>query len=55
MVYQYMYSPDGTMHGFVNHTLSHFNVSNFQDGKEPMDPMQLGYAVEICRWELNLS
>uniref|UniRef100_A0A3Q3D896 Anoctamin n=1 Tax=Hippocampus comes TaxID=109280 RepID=A0A3Q3D896_HIPCM len=51
MVYQYMYSPDGTMHGFVNHTLSYFNVSNFQEGKEPMDPMQLGYAVEICRYK----
>ncbi|XP_061140189.1 anoctamin-1-like isoform X1 [Syngnathus typhle] len=51
MVYQYMYSPDGTMHGFVNHTLSYFNVSNFQDGKEPMDPIQLGYAVEICRYK----
>uniref|UniRef100_A0A8D3D8N9 Anoctamin n=1 Tax=Scophthalmus maximus TaxID=52904 RepID=A0A8D3D8N9_SCOMX len=27
MVYQYMYSPDGSMHGFVNHTLSYFNVN----------------------------
>ncbi|XP_061678278.1 anoctamin-1-like isoform X2 [Syngnathoides biaculeatus] len=51
MVYQYMYSADGTMHGFVNHTLSYFNVSHFQDGKEPMDPMQLGYPVEICRYK----
>ncbi|XP_077567984.1 anoctamin-1-like isoform X1 [Stigmatopora nigra] len=51
MVYQYMYSPDGTMHGFVNHTLSYFNVSHFQDGKEPLVPMQLGYAVEICRYK----
>ncbi|XP_054632330.1 anoctamin-1-like isoform X2 [Dunckerocampus dactyliophorus] len=51
MVYQYMYSPDGTMHGFVNHTLSYFNVSHFQDGKEPMDPLQLGFAVEICRYK----
>ncbi|XP_061775942.1 anoctamin-1-like isoform X6 [Nerophis ophidion] len=51
MVYQYMYSPDGTMHGFVNHTLSYFNVSHFQDGKEPMDKMQLGFAVEICRYK----
>ncbi|XP_061878315.1 anoctamin-1-like isoform X1 [Entelurus aequoreus] len=51
MVYQYMYSPDGTMHGFVNHTLSYFNVSHFQDGKEPKDQMQLGFAVEICRYK----
>uniref|UniRef100_A0A672FJ30 Anoctamin n=1 Tax=Salarias fasciatus TaxID=181472 RepID=A0A672FJ30_SALFA len=41
MVYQYMYSPDGSMHGFVNHTLSYFNVSHFQEGKETMSPMQL--------------
>uniref|UniRef100_A0A8C4EEJ5 Anoctamin n=1 Tax=Dicentrarchus labrax TaxID=13489 RepID=A0A8C4EEJ5_DICLA len=51
MVYQYMYSPDGSMHGFVNHTLSYFNVSHFQDGKEPMDPLHLGYHVEICRYK----
>uniref|UniRef100_A0A3P8UL78 Anoctamin n=1 Tax=Cynoglossus semilaevis TaxID=244447 RepID=A0A3P8UL78_CYNSE len=51
MVYQYMYSPDGSMHGFVNHTLSYFNVTHFQDGKEPMDPVHLGYPVEICRYK----
>ncbi|KAM8860908.1 anoctamin-1 [Synchiropus picturatus] len=51
MVYQYMYSPDGTMHGFVNHTLSYFNVSHFQSGREPMDPLQLGYHVEMCRYK----
>ncbi|XP_067358638.1 anoctamin-1-like isoform X2 [Channa argus] len=51
MVYQYMYSPDGSMHGFVNHTLSYFNVSHFQDGKETMDPLHLGYRVEICRYK----
>ncbi|CAL9697025.1 unnamed protein product [Knipowitschia caucasica] len=51
MVYQYMYSPDGSMHGFVNHTLSYFNVSHFQEGKEPMDPMRLGYPVDICRYK----
>uniref|UniRef100_A0A3Q4H5I6 Anoctamin n=1 Tax=Neolamprologus brichardi TaxID=32507 RepID=A0A3Q4H5I6_NEOBR len=48
MVYQYMYSPDGSMHGFVNHTLSYFNVSHFQDGKEPMDP---SHPVVICRYK----
>ncbi|XP_039989530.1 anoctamin-1-like isoform X2 [Xiphias gladius] len=51
MVYQYMYSPDGSMHGFVNHTLSYFNVSHFQDGKETMDPLHLGYPIEICRYK----
>nr|XP_046239776.1 anoctamin-1a isoform X2 [Scatophagus argus] len=51
LVYQYMYSPDGTMHGFINHTLSYFNVSDFQPGTEPLQPMHLGYTVEICRYK----
>ncbi|XP_029290082.1 anoctamin-1 isoform X2 [Cottoperca gobio] len=51
MVYQYMYSPDGSMHGFVNHTLSYFNVSHFQEGKEARDPLHLGYHVEMCRYK----
>ncbi|XP_023661670.1 anoctamin-1 isoform X7 [Paramormyrops kingsleyae] len=51
LVYQYMYSPDGSMHGFVNHTLSYFNVSDFEEGKDPLEPMHLGYRVEICRYK----
>ncbi|XP_030644086.1 anoctamin-1 [Chanos chanos] len=51
LVYQYMYSPDGSMHGFVNHTLSYFNVSHFQNGTAPVDPIYLGYEVEICRYK----
>lgn len=49
MVYQYKYSPDGSMHGFVNHTLSFFNVSLFQDSREPQGQHHLGDPVEICR------
>ncbi|XP_051757647.1 anoctamin-1a isoform X2 [Ctenopharyngodon idella] len=51
LVYQYMYSPDGTLHGFVNHTLSYFNVSHFQPGTEPMEPLHLGYRVDVCRYK----
>uniref|UniRef100_A0A671R255 Anoctamin n=1 Tax=Sinocyclocheilus anshuiensis TaxID=1608454 RepID=A0A671R255_9TELE len=51
LVYQHMYSADGTLHGFVNHTLSYFNVSHFQPGTEPMQPMHLGYKVEVCRYK----
>lgn len=50
LVYLYMYSESGTMHGFVNHTLSSFNVSDFQNGTAPNDPMDLGYEVQICRY-----
>nr|XP_021525393.1 anoctamin-1 isoform X5 [Aotus nancymaae] len=51
LVYLYMYSKDGTMHGFVNHTLSSFNVSDFQNGTAPNDPLDLGYEVRICRYK----
>lgn len=50
LVYLYMYSKDGTMHGFVNHTLSSFDVSDFQNGTAPNDPLDLGYKVHICRY-----
>lgn len=50
LVYLYMYSKNGTMHGFVNHTLSSFNVSDFQDGTAPNDPLDLGYEVHVCRY-----
>ncbi|XP_027870657.1 anoctamin-1a isoform X2 [Xiphophorus couchianus] len=48
LVYQYTYSPDGTMHGFVNHTLSYFNVSDFQKGTEPSIPK---FDVKVCRYK----
>ncbi|XP_074853551.1 anoctamin-1 isoform X2 [Carettochelys insculpta] len=51
LVYLYMYSENGTMHGFVNHTLSSFNVSDFQEGTAPIDPMEHGYKVQICRYK----
>uniref|UniRef100_A0A7N8XZ40 Anoctamin n=1 Tax=Mastacembelus armatus TaxID=205130 RepID=A0A7N8XZ40_9TELE len=51
LVYQHMFSPDGTLHGFVNHSLSYFNVTDFQPGTEPVEPMHLGYKVEICRYK----
>ncbi|XP_077375444.1 anoctamin-1a isoform X2 [Festucalex cinctus] len=51
LVYQYMYSPDGSMHGFVNHSLSYFNVSDFEPGTDPVQPMILGHKVETCRYK----
>uniref|UniRef100_A0AAQ4P925 Anoctamin n=1 Tax=Gasterosteus aculeatus aculeatus TaxID=481459 RepID=A0AAQ4P925_GASAC len=37
LVYQYMFSQTGTMHGFIDHTLSYFNVSNFKPGTAPQN------------------
>ncbi|XP_037550248.1 anoctamin-1 [Nematolebias whitei] len=51
LVYQYTYSPDGSMHGFINHTLSYFNVSDFQPGTAPSDALHLGYKVDECRYK----
>ncbi|XP_069479542.1 anoctamin-1 isoform X2 [Ambystoma mexicanum] len=51
LVYLYMYSADGTMHGFVNHTLSYFNVSDFQPGTDPINLQEIGYDVQICRYK----
>ncbi|XP_008285218.1 anoctamin-2, partial [Stegastes partitus] len=49
LVYQYMYSQTGTMHGFIDHTLSHFNVSNFKPGTAPHNS-ELG-DITVCRYK----
>uniref|UniRef100_A0A3B4F4X8 Anoctamin n=1 Tax=Pundamilia nyererei TaxID=303518 RepID=A0A3B4F4X8_9CICH len=54
LVYQYMYSPDGTLHGFVNHTLSYFNVTDFDPGTEPLhkpppSPQTHSSVLYVCR------
>uniref|UniRef100_UPI00398ED654 anoctamin-1a n=1 Tax=Pristiophorus japonicus TaxID=55135 RepID=UPI00398ED654 len=51
LVFMYLYSPDGTLNGFTNNTLSYFNVSHLEAGSEPLEPMALGYKVEICRYK----
>ncbi|KAG9470264.1 hypothetical protein GDO78_018396 [Eleutherodactylus coqui] len=51
LVYLYMYSPDGTMHGFLNNTLAYFNVSDFKAGTGPNIDEEVGYPVEICRYK----
>ncbi|KAG1952740.1 anoctamin-1 isoform c [Pimephales promelas] len=48
LVYQYIYSETGTMHGFINHTLSYFNVSNFKPGTVP-SVSSLGKDITVCR------
>uniref|UniRef100_A0AAQ6ILT3 Anoctamin n=1 Tax=Anabas testudineus TaxID=64144 RepID=A0AAQ6ILT3_ANATE len=49
LVYQYMYSPNGTMHGFIDHTLSYFNVSNFKPGTAPHSSAHKD--ISFCRYK----
>nr|XP_040024885.1 anoctamin-1-like isoform X1 [Gasterosteus aculeatus aculeatus]XP_040024886.1 anoctamin-1-like isoform X1 [Gasterosteus aculeatus aculeatus]XP_040024887.1 anoctamin-1-like isoform X1 [Gasterosteus aculeatus aculeatus] len=49
MVYQYMYSVNGTMNGYTEHSLSYFNVSNFPPGSAPTTALVTG--VSMCRYK----
>ncbi|XP_047098037.1 anoctamin-1-like isoform X1 [Schistocerca piceifrons] len=47
MVYRLTVSPDHTLKGYLNHSLSYFNTSDFEPGSEP----QVGNGdVTICRY-----
>ncbi|XP_036923959.1 anoctamin-2 isoform X2 [Sturnira hondurensis] len=50
LVYQYAYSHNGTLHGFVNHTLSFFNVSQLKEGTQP-ENSQFDEEVQFCRFK----
>ncbi|XP_013929992.1 PREDICTED: anoctamin-2-like [Thamnophis sirtalis] len=50
LVYQYVYSHNGTMHGFINHTLSYFNVSDFKPGTQP-ENSPFEEEVSFCRFK----
>uniref|UniRef100_A0A3Q4I289 Anoctamin n=1 Tax=Neolamprologus brichardi TaxID=32507 RepID=A0A3Q4I289_NEOBR len=49
MVYQYIYSANGTMSGYTEHSLSYFDVSNFPSGTAPNTTLITG--VSMCRSE----
>ncbi|XP_054631169.1 anoctamin-2 isoform X1 [Dunckerocampus dactyliophorus] len=46
MVYQYIYSVNGTMNGYTEHSLSYFNVTNFPPGTAPNTTL-----VSLCRYK----
>ncbi|NXD11340.1 ANO2 protein, partial [Nothocercus nigrocapillus] len=50
LMYQYAYSQNGTMHGFVNHTLSYFNVSHLKAGTQP-ENSPFAQDVLFCRFK----
>ncbi|KAM3587568.1 uncharacterized protein V6R79_009077 [Siganus canaliculatus] len=49
LVYLYMFSQTGTMHGFIDHTLSYFNVSNFKPGTAPHNSEH--GDITVCRYK----
>ena len=49
-VYKYAYSPDGSLNGYVNNSLSYFNVKDFSAMSLPRDPfLNLPYNKSYCR------
>ncbi|KAM4819820.1 anoctamin-2 [Thomomys bottae] len=50
LVFQYSYSHNGTLHGFINHTLSFFNVSQLKEGTQP-ENSQFDQEVQFCRFK----
>ncbi|XP_062346893.1 anoctamin-2 [Cinclus cinclus] len=50
LMYQYAYSQNGTMHGFINHTLSYFNVSQLEAGTQPENSL-FAQEVSFCRFK----
>ncbi|NXH49138.1 ANO2 protein, partial [Dicaeum eximium] len=50
LMYQYAYSQNGTMHGFINHTLSYFNVTQLKAGTQPENSL-FAQEVSFCRFK----
>ncbi|XP_028940166.1 anoctamin-2-like, partial [Antrostomus carolinensis] len=50
LMYQYAYSQNGTMHGFINHTLSYFNVSHLKPGTHPENSL-FAQDILFCRFK----
>uniref|UniRef100_A0A669QSD9 Anoctamin n=1 Tax=Phasianus colchicus TaxID=9054 RepID=A0A669QSD9_PHACC len=50
LMYQYAYSQNGSMHGFINHTLSYFNVSHLKAGTQP-ENSPFAQDILFCRFK----
>lgn len=51
-VYKYAYSPDGSLTGYVNNSLSYFNVEDLKEISLPRDPfLNLPYNKSFCRYK----
>ena len=51
LVYVYKISPDGSLHGYVNHSLSYFHVKDFTKNSRPDKPTSVvNYTMPTCRY-----
>lgn len=50
LAYVYRSEGDGTLKGYVNYSLSYFNVSQFSDYSKPEKPtLVVNYTMPYCR------
>ncbi|XP_028306534.1 anoctamin-1 isoform X3 [Gouania willdenowi] len=49
MMFKFMYSVNGTMSGYTQHSLSYFSVNNFPNGTAPSSSLSTG--VTMCRYK----
>ncbi len=49
MVYKYGYKPDHNFDGYVNFTLSYFNVSDFPEDERYIDKEGKFKDLKVCR------
>lgn len=47
LIYRVSISTDGSLNGYLNHTLAYFNTSDFPEGKKPRFSSA---NVDICRY-----
>lgn len=57
LVYIYAYQPDGeiNMKGYINNSLSVFNISEFKEVNRPEDgenPFWFNSSITTCRWDI---
>jgi len=51
LVYKYKYSPDGSMYGFTDFSLSRFNVTDFKDSSRPENAtLNVAVPEQFCRY-----
>lgn len=60
LVYMYAYQPDGEMNmkGYINNSLSVFNISEFSEANRPEDaenPFWFNSSITTCRCDHTLS